>query len=67
METGDYNRTTNDEQQDARRNRRIDYRFLVPSRDAGGLFFFCTEIISIWLLLFKQLLVKVEKPFKNFV
>jgi hypothetical protein len=46
MEGGDYNsmgsnRTTNDDQQqqDARRNRRVDYRFLIPSRDAGGLIY----------------------------
>ncbi len=53
MESGDYNsmgsnRPTNDDQQqqqqqqqqDGRRNRRVDYRFLIPSRDAGGLNFF---------------------------
>jgi hypothetical protein len=40
MESGDYDRTTNDDQQqEARRNRRVDYRFLIPSRDAGGLIF----------------------------
>jgi hypothetical protein len=46
MESGDYNRTTNDEQQQdaARRNRRVDYRFLIPSRDAGG-FIFCFSFI----------------------
>lgn len=51
MEGADYNavgsnRTTNDDQQqqqqhqDTRRNRRVDYRFLIPSRDAGGLILF---------------------------
>jgi predicted PilT family ATPase len=38
MESGDYDRTTNDDQQqEARRNRRVDYRFLIPSRDAGAI------------------------------
>ena len=36
METGDFN-NDNQQQQDTRRNRRVDYRFLVPSRDAGGM------------------------------
>lgn len=42
MEGVDYNsmasnRPSNDEQQqDIRRNRKADYRFLIPSRDAGG-------------------------------
>ena len=48
MEGVDYNsmassnRTTSDDQQqqqqDLRRNRKADYRFLIPSRDAGGQF-----------------------------
>ncbi|CAF3329032.1 unnamed protein product [Rotaria socialis] len=45
MDSADYNsmssnRTTNDDQQqqqDARRNRKVDYRFLIPSRDAGAI------------------------------
>jgi hypothetical protein len=45
MDTAEYNskRTTgDDQQQDGRRNRamgggKIDFRFLIPSRDAGGL------------------------------
>ena len=36
METGDFN-NDNQQQQDTRRNRRIDYRFLVASRDAGAI------------------------------
>jgi hypothetical protein len=52
METGDFN-NDNQQQQDTRRNRRIDYRFLVPSRDAGGLKIeiFILEISSIFSLL----------------
>ena len=61
MDSGDYNtmgsnRTTNDNQQqqqtqqDGRRNRRVDYRFLIPSRDAGGLilyFFLISKFVFV--------------------
>ncbi len=69
MESGDYDRTTNDDQQqEARRNRRVDYRFLIPSRDAGGLIFeFFPFIHVMWYFFVQQLLVKVVKLFKNFV
>jgi hypothetical protein len=40
MENTDYNSmgSNDQQQQDARRNQKVDYRFLIPSRDAGGLF-----------------------------
>jgi hypothetical protein len=69
-------RTTGDEQQqDGRRNRamsngKFDFRFLIPSRDAGGLLNYILYNKSIKYILFdifKQLLVKVEKLFKIFV
>ena len=83
MEGADYNsmasnRPNNDDQQqtqqqqqqqDLRRNRKADYRFLIPSRDAGGSFetkkknFHSRIFFSFH---FQPSLAKVEKLFKIF-
>ena len=74
MDSVDYNSmasnhtaATDDQQQDNRRNRKVDYRFLIPSRDAGGssidVFF---PPIDVRLVL-QRSLAKVERSFRTFV
>jgi hypothetical protein len=76
IDTSEYNskRTTGDDQQhDGRRNRSVgngktDFRFLIPSRDAGGLLtYFLNSNPLFSSIFFQPLLVKVEKLFRIFV